>query len=530
MRTAPTITTTIKLTTTTTKRPTTTTTTTRRTTLGTVMNDTGTDIPTALRPNKDIKSWCSNNFVLEGVQLVGGLKSGLVHELGDAVSMKECMTKCCNIIDCTTAYYENSRCYGLRCLDKAQCKARIAETQHSVGYIIRNGWSLFKNEQEALEGATFSSNSNNSNSKPNNVQVVPNNPITVSSFLNSTSEFNHPNLAQSDNHGYCEKKEALTDHRLIAGMKAGVFTDHGDVSDLQSCVMYCCRDRSCDMAYLVDKTCFSVKCLNEKSCQTFAVPKFFLNPIIAFVRRTKTKPTAMVASQTPTAMMSTSTLTKPSKHKYYYSDHDSLALEDVSLGAKHHRSKQHKQIGGHSHFNSGVKRHKEKNHNIHPDKKKSVPTGSSDIQSLIHQILTEEGSGSGEESHISGISQSGDGSGFGAERLGFDSDVKSHHKHSIHKVYHLKHSKKHLRHKKKHFHHKKKHHKKHQTNTPTTTPRTKKTTAKVTTLKIATTENTTAKKKHFFPLNEVDIEMIQALSPDKGMYINKNKRIKTNKN
>ena len=53
--------------------------------------------------------------------------------------------------------------------------------------------------------------------------------------------------------GYCRSQETLVDHRLVGGMKSGVFTEHGTVNNFQTCVEYCCKDRTCDLAYQVRK-------------------------------------------------------------------------------------------------------------------------------------------------------------------------------------------------------------------------------------------------------------------------------------
>ena len=73
-------------------------------------------------------------------------------------------------------------------------------------------------------------------------------------------------------------------------MKAGVFTDHGEVgdaTDIDSCVKYCCLDRLCDVAYMVGKRCYTLQCFSKQTCRTFYTPNFILNPVMAFVIRNK---------------------------------------------------------------------------------------------------------------------------------------------------------------------------------------------------------------------------------------------------
>ena len=74
------------------------------------------------------------------------------------------------------------------------------------------------------------------------------------------------------------------------GMKAGIFTDHGEVADtddIEACVKYCCMDKLCDLSYIVGRRCYTLQCFSPQTCRTFAAPNFFLNPVMAFVVRNK---------------------------------------------------------------------------------------------------------------------------------------------------------------------------------------------------------------------------------------------------
>lgn len=488
----PTTTTTSKpITTTTTTRKTTTPTATRRTTLSLISNDFTPDIPAALRPNKDVRSWCLNSFILTGVHLVGGLNSGPRQELGKVDTINECMRKCCNMTDCTVAYHDGNSCYALRCLNKNKCKTKIGSTEESVGYVIRNGWSLFKSEQEALQGAMFT----NPSSDPENVQTGnpdKNNTLTLE---NHVGLIDHPSLAQGNNFGYCEKKETLKERRLIEGMKSGVFTNHGDVSDFESCVMYCCHDRSCDLAYMVQSTCYSIKCFSSDSCKTFVVPTFFVNPVIAFVSRTPSNVLKLETSAKENHNKSLSGGVDKNKH-LFYADHDITDIPDLS---KNRGKEVHKQNGGVSHFNRNKK---EKNHHAIPDKKKSVPPESSYLQNLVHQILGEDASGSGDI-------QSGTGPESGnVPTSGYGSGYRHNHLQHL-KPLRLKKHKTHRRHTTKTPH--KKHSTRHYHTSPKPTTRT--------TTRITTTEEL----KHYFPMDDVDFETIKALSPEKGTKLVLNK-------
>ena len=291
---------------------------------------------------KGVTSWCSTDYILEGVKLAGGMNAGKYQQIGRINSIDDCMKSCCGIENCTVAFLDRGICYAVTCVDKDTCKAVIADSRTSVGYVIRNGWSLFKSVQDAISDNKFSPKptvglhlvpvENKPSHSQNSDELVPQSgdetahfkplylpggrvekvdlnrvvsgetksangtkpvPPSNTTAVNSTSTkpnlnpFPHPESSQGQDFGYCEKKETIENHRLMGGMKAGVFTDHGEVNDLETCTEYCCKDRECHLAYMVDKSCYSVKCYNSELCTTFQAPHFFLNPVMAFVSRTR---------------------------------------------------------------------------------------------------------------------------------------------------------------------------------------------------------------------------------------------------
>ena len=260
------------------------------------------DIDTVDIPiNSHVKSWCSIDFVLDGVRLVGGLYSGTYRTIGHVDDMKDCMKACCDEEECTVAYLERGTCYAVKCLDKGLCKSTMSDSKTSVGYIVRDGKGLFRSAQEAVTGLVLkqadtvhkegadhvlSGEAKSANAtkpeKPPNHQTLN----TTKAPLHFPEE-PKPETSHGLDFGYCEKGETLRNKRLMGGMKAGVFRDHGDVDDMETCSEYCCRDKDCHLAYMIDKTCYSVRCYNSELCKTFTAPNFFLNPVMSFVSRSR---------------------------------------------------------------------------------------------------------------------------------------------------------------------------------------------------------------------------------------------------
>ena len=55
---------------------------------------------------------------------------------------------------------------------------------------------------------------------------------------------------------------------LRGGWTAGKFTDMGVVHNLRDCVKHCCDDKSCDLAMVLSRKCFTVHCYSLADCQT----------------------------------------------------------------------------------------------------------------------------------------------------------------------------------------------------------------------------------------------------------------------
>lgn len=55
---------------------------------------------------------------------------------------------------------------------------------------------------------------------------------------------------------------------LRGGIKSGNFTKLGEVADMQTCIDACCQDLKCDVAFMAETTCYSLRCFSDRLCQT----------------------------------------------------------------------------------------------------------------------------------------------------------------------------------------------------------------------------------------------------------------------
>ena len=69
---------------------------------------------------------------------------------------------------------------------------------------------------------------------------------------------------------------------LVGGIGAGDFTDHGQTDTIEDCMGYCCENKECDLAFMIDKDCYGVKCKEPSMCKTRPARPTKYRPIIAF--------------------------------------------------------------------------------------------------------------------------------------------------------------------------------------------------------------------------------------------------------
>ena len=60
---------------------------------------------------------------------------------------------------------------------------------------------------------------------------------------------------------------------LRGGIKAGKFTKHGVVNNMNRCIDECCQDDSCNVAFMPGTTCYTVNCYSDSMCESIpAIP------------------------------------------------------------------------------------------------------------------------------------------------------------------------------------------------------------------------------------------------------------------
>ncbi|XP_065051851.1 uncharacterized protein LOC135681349 isoform X2 [Rhopilema esculentum] len=84
----------------------------------------------------------------------------------------------------------------------------------------------------------------------------------------------------------CRRGVTIRGATLRGGILAGDFKTVGIVSNQHACVNSCCRNRRCDVALMLGKECFNVKCYSTSLCGIAPATAIFdeVTPVLTYVR------------------------------------------------------------------------------------------------------------------------------------------------------------------------------------------------------------------------------------------------------
>jgi len=87
----------------------------------------------------------------------------------------------------------------------------------------------------------------------------------------------------------CRKTAVNYNVTLSKGAKAGKYYKIAGINKMDECVVHCCGSKRCDVAFMVNKNCYLVKCFNSDSCalKQSDNPKF--DTMLSVMSKTKAK-------------------------------------------------------------------------------------------------------------------------------------------------------------------------------------------------------------------------------------------------
>lgn len=95
-----------------------------------------------------------------------------------------------------------------------------------------------------------------------------------------------------DNNNTCPHSAIQRNVGLQHGLKTGTFSYIGELSDIKKCLEVCCHDPDCDIAFMLDQSCYTVNCTNESACRSVPYHHHQYSTKAVFVHGRFHKPTA----------------------------------------------------------------------------------------------------------------------------------------------------------------------------------------------------------------------------------------------
>lgn len=189
--------------------------------------------------------YCKDKNIEYGKSLRGGTAAGLFDNYGQVKNIQECNVKCCESRRCNVAVLDGKSrtCMGVRCFNQSSCEsvpARIGEGDLQIAHLNHS---------------------------------MMDKPMKASQIQSSQEIENR-----------CPYNEILYNMKLSGGLQAGKFTDIGRVKSIKTCVKYCCKDtEDCDLAFMLGKRCYLVKCFSEDKCSPLPASDYEFEQKMAFV-------------------------------------------------------------------------------------------------------------------------------------------------------------------------------------------------------------------------------------------------------
>ena len=187
--------------------------------------------------------YCKDGNIQYGKSLRGGTAAGLFDNYGQSKNIQECTLRCCENKKCNVAVMDGKSkvCMGVRCFNTSSCEtvpARPGEDDLEIAHVNH---TIADHTKSGIAG-------------PHDIEKR------------------------------CPYNEIMYNMKLSGGLQAGKFTDIGRVKSIKTCIKYCCKDTNdCDLAFMLGKRCYMVKCFSEEKCSPLPASDYDFEQKMAFV-------------------------------------------------------------------------------------------------------------------------------------------------------------------------------------------------------------------------------------------------------
>ena len=214
---------------------------------------------------------CSTVTSFYNVTFLGGSKAGNFTFGGKGLSKGECVTRCCVTLGCDAALMVLDRCFLVHCYGDNLCDVVAARNADKYKPVI-----TFVNLTSVSA-----------------LRAKANQTDESSQFVTQTMYKETGGPVREDKHEtspiarsrdlVCSFSRTFHNVSFRLGRKSGIFTHQGRANNIGACAKRCCESHHCDVAFMISQDCFSVRCHDNKTCQTFGVDGSNFNPRMIFV-------------------------------------------------------------------------------------------------------------------------------------------------------------------------------------------------------------------------------------------------------
>ena len=158
--------------------------------------------------------------------------------------------------------------------EKQKEQADLTSTMNTPATPANYEMNAVKKQESPHLNATISSSL-----KDAITDVLATTTTTNNSTANNVIAFN-----SSKEHCQWDHK-VIYNHTLVGGINAGDFREHVKVSTMDGCMDQCCQEPDCDLSFMIDKDCYTVKCLKDELCETRQAKATSFVPKIAYKKK-----------------------------------------------------------------------------------------------------------------------------------------------------------------------------------------------------------------------------------------------------
>ena len=240
------------------------------------------------------KDWvCNAGNTVYNVTLQGGIHAGKFKKVGPTKDMNACAQQCCESQHCDVAFMAKQNCYLVGCLNKRLCGSIPTDSPklfprlsyvtktffHTRTNIIPNQDTIRTLEPTTADNGGLPAFGGPLDSNFKSIDNVESSRLRekLRAYAESLQNTNgRKNIIGTSDAGDsevlvrsqgCYQAKIHKGVSLKYGTRSGEFYDYGEIGDMRMCVDLCCKDKKCDVAFMVGKTCYTISCSSFDFCQ-----------------------------------------------------------------------------------------------------------------------------------------------------------------------------------------------------------------------------------------------------------------------